>query len=479
MQEHQPASPVLVDQTIPAVAVNTNKDDDDDDDTPILTAEPTPVPARNHHLQRQAAGAKPRRKRASPKPAPVTPPFCATNTKWWPAHCPDDSPFMRAWLQERRKIIDKYRSTPSAEIPPHYRDLDKWLLMDVGANKGYTLARWMESLVGTSRIPRYDSLSVTYRAMKFAGLSTVNRAVCGGCSDCDEDALEFASQEEFDRISPVGKELLRFGKEKEKSSSSNNNNNVPPIRMVAVEPLLANYKFLTQFLNVAPHQPKWMQNYTDSTGRSRSIFDINFAAVGNAEQNGKTAVFPTGPFGNTMTSFNTKNGRQGITTTTINIKSIDQIVLTDPAYKDSYIDYLMTDVEGFDMDAQDGAVELLQSNRVKMYLFEMHQRVNYTTIFKKLASWNYECYYETESRSFATHSLPMVVKITSPDCIDVPILGQFVGWYNAVCINTISAPELVEIFNHFETVFTPKGQFFKDESIYGRVAKRMLKRKWY
>jgi hypothetical protein len=382
---------------------------------------------------------------------------------WQPVNCPDDSHWI-LWLKERAKIRnDPLQGLNEAylEDNPHHRELERWFMVDVGANKGFTLAKWMESLKGASREKgRYNMFKLIQEALEQTAGNMSDRigASCGACCDCADDEIDFESEAEFEYLSPFSKRYY------DGASTS-----PLPVRMLALEPVKANFDFVSKFF------------HKDEAGKK--MFDIRWAAGSSTNS---IARFRTGPFGVETFSFTTgrRSSKKGLfAPANVAVVNLDDLIL-NASYAQSeenfiefqnnlmnvsnkadivkafssynntvpYIDVLTTDTEGFDLNVAIGADTLLKSGRVKMYIFELHQKkmgsraVNYRDVFGKLESYGYECYYPAmPGKRGETVDLPHLVKITGDKCFHGRF-GGFIGWMNAVCAHRQSAPELVNIF---------------------------------
>lgn len=294
---------------------------------------------------------------------------------WWPDGCTNEALWLVPWIDARPQ-----RSS--------------WVMVDVGANKGYLIARWLGLLTQNERFTP-ESLGVyLYRNHgKEAMTSGVLNGLCGACCDC------------------LDKNVL----------TSNVAGNV---KIVAIEPSLSNVELLRRFF------------------MNRDDVQVMHAAVSNVSG---VAYFPITAVGMEQGKLSSAGGDGMIQ---VQVKRLDEVL------KDEYIHVLVTDVEGFDIHVQEGALRLLRERRVGVYQFEMHAEISYRPVFERLMDFGYACYFYSRRRSRKAKFVPMFIRVTG--CWSERF-EPMVGFINAICHDASDA-NLTNIFSAISRRFH-KGYF--------------------
>lgn len=271
---------------------------------------------------------------------------------WRPGKCADDNAWLVPWMSSR----------PGTN----------WTVVDVGANKGYVIAGWLETLLGANGTPfTPHNLGVSIFLNNNITEGYIN--MCGGCTECLDPPAQMA--------------------EKNRAAS---------VKVYAFEPSIANYKWLRFFFN------------------DTSVVNITNAAVSHTPG---TAYFPDGVLGK-------ETGKVSVVPADgfvpVQILSLDAYIGHLP-----FLDILSTDAEGFDQDVAKGAKSFIRNGRVGVYQFEMYRAEDYKTIFENLHEWGYVCYYFTEVRK--GFSAPWLIRISG--CWQ-SYFQKLIGWVNGLCYNT-------------------------------------------
>ena len=273
---------------------------------------------------------------------------------WRPGKCSDDKSWLVPWMKSR----------PAGS----------WRMVDVGANKGYVIAEWLEILLGEGRTvftPHNLGVQIYSRHRNEGGFMSK----CGGCCECVGGTTRATAEE--------------------RASS---------VQVWAFEPGVANYRWLRSFFMNA------------------SLVNVTNAAVSYAPG---TAYFPDTLLG-VETGKVKEQPAEGYVP--VQIVSLDSFF---PAEVD-FLDVLSTDAEGFDQDVAKGATRFIAQGRVGVYQFEMYRAEDYKSIFRSLEFSGFACYFFTEARGRARAAA--FVRITHGCWNDV--YANWTGWVNGLCYNT-------------------------------------------
>jgi FkbM family methyltransferase len=289
--------------------------------------------------------------------------YKGTPKAWRPGKCSDDNAWLVPWMATR----------PGSD----------WIAVDVGANKGYVIAGWLETLLGPDRTPfTPHNLGVsiyTHNTVKEGYLN-----LCGGCTECIDPPVHVPQAHRASKV-----------------------------KVYAFEPSVANFKWLSFF-------------YNDST-----VVNVTNAAVSHTPS---TAYFPDGVLGKETGKVSSVPVDGYVP---VKIVSLDAFLGSSNI---KHVDILCTDAEGFDQEVAKGARQLLEEGRVGIYQFEMYRAEDYKSIFERLYRWGYVCYYFTEARR---GSAPWLIRISG--CWQ-DYFQNLIGWVNGLCYNT-RVPELAPIFD--------------------------------
>ena len=297
--------------------------------------------------------------------------------RWRPGKCSFDASWLEPWTR--------------------FRPGGNWTIVDVGANKGYVIAGWLDVLQHKSQFsPHHLGMLLFNRTMSGASASDGGwtPSHCGGCCEC------------LDRPPNMPRA-----------------NKAHSVKVYGFEPSINNYRWLSSF-------------FTD-----RATITIRNAAASDAPGR---AYFPDQAFG-------IETGKV-VSEPQAGYLPVDIVALDDELGHIPFLDILSTDAEGFDQQVAKGAEKFLKEGRVGVYQFEMYKSHDYKEIFERLGRWGYACYFSTASRRDRCHKppkkpmfkVPMIVRIT--DCWEDDYNG-YVGWVNGLCHNTRIEP-LNKIFEY-------------------------------
>ena len=304
-----------------------------------------------------------------PMPAFRNPCFSGRRRSWRPGKCADDNAWLVPWMTKR----------PNSN----------WTLIDVGANKGYVIAGWLETLLGRDRT-RFTPHNLGVSIYSNNNITSNIVSMCGGCQECVEPPAHVAADH--------------------RASS---------VKVYAFEPSIANFKWLSFFFD------------------DPSVVNLTNAAVSFSPG---TAYFPNDVLGK-ETGKVVSTPQDGFVP--VKIVSLDAYL----GRQLPFIDVLSTDAEGFDQDVAKGARGFIAAGRVGVYQFEMYRQEDYKSIFEQLFEWGYVCYYFTEMRgTTAKASVPWLIRISQ--CWHDEY-QRYIGWVNGLCYNR-RVPHLKDIFEGLE-----------------------------
>lgn len=302
-------------------------------------------------------------------------PPCYTGPRknWRPGKCADDASWLVPWMKARPD--------------------ESWVVVDVGANKGYVIAQWLEMLLGTRTPFSPHNLGVWIYSNHTVPSNGAWLNWCGGCTEC---------------LDPP--------------PSIPESHRARDVKVYAFEPSVANYKWLRSF-------------FTNTT-----LVNLTNAAVSHTPS---MAYFPDGELGK-ETGKVLMEPKEGYVP--VRVVNLDQHL-----QHETFLHILSTDAEGFDQDVAKGAHRFLSEGRVGVYQFEMYRAEDYKSIFEQLYEWGYVCHYFTEARGkdrskTSRIRVPSLVRISG--CWHDEY-QQMVGWVNGLCYN-YRVPGLRQIFESLE-----------------------------
>lgn len=306
-------------------------------------------------------------------------------THWRVANCLEDQRWLVPWALKRPNT--------------------SWFMIDVGANKGYVIAGWIQILSALeyhSHGPQQLGVGIF---STFKNITQGFNSLCGGCCEC---------------LDVIDQRALRAAK-------------AQSLKIVAFEPSVAN--------------AAWLQSFFASSNHTQIVH----AAVSD---NPGTAYFPNNRFGVEIGKVLSVAAPGYVP---VNIASLDSFFAASPPV---FVDVLSTDAEGFDQDVARGAKSLIATGRVGVYQFEMYRAEDYHAVFERLDGFGYTCFFPVVVRRKikgwrSRHSprVPMYIQITSPCWKEV--YNRTIGWSNAVCYNR-RVRELHDVFEVLKKNRAPK-----------------------
>lgn len=244
--------------------------------------------------------------------------------------CPDDTVFNEA------STVWEQTATPSTTL----------VLLDVGTNKGYTIAGWLGRLVPMM----HEAPQVLAQSIK----AKYGRLFCGVCQDCKA------------QVRPL----------KQQYAGS--------IEIHSFEPMPANSAFL-----VEQHA-----EVEGALGVMDISIEVNAVAMSNIVG---TAPFPLQRFGTETASL----GQESDTLVDVPTNTIDAYLAEKGIH---HIDLLKIDTEGYDPLVLEGAAATLAANVVDLVQFEYHRigkwsptaegSVSLEETVARMDHYGYDCYFD-------------------------------------------------------------------------------------
>jgi len=364
---------------------------------------------------------------------------------WAPSPCADDSAWIGPYLSQGhwRRLRHNLHLSPSSS---------PLRLVDVGANKGYTIANWLDILgLHPVTTPQSSSPSQSQRVgielYKLAlhqgsaatnSMKAVFMSLCGGCCEC--------------AAPKVPPQSLHNGGDREEGIS---------VDIYGFEPAPANSAFLMSVFGDGQLQ------YKSSNATVSSSVNIVHAAVTSPKtiaasfkmKRGTADSKPTVPFPNVTlgTEVGSIGGQEGSTVVDVPAVTLDHYFRNMRGF---VIDVLVTDCEGHDKEAMEGAKRLLREGRVAIYQFELNgkrdeeaakekkgleERREMTTeeTMSQLEGWGYVCYVAVKQRirhNRRRHKhFPALLRVNY-GCWQPVFEYKLRGWSNVVCYNSRLLP---------------------------------------
>ena len=313
---------------------------------------------------------------------------------WRPGKCAEDQMWLLPWMAKRQGA--------------------EWTMVDVGANKGYVIAEWLETLVEQTPFSPHNLGIGIFTNYSSQVKYNVFMGLCGGCCECVGKPTQVPSSHRASKVKVFG-----------------------------FEPSVANHKWLDTFFF------------------DKNVVEITHAAVSSTPSK---AYFPNNEFG-------VETGKV-LSAPAPGYVPVNVVTLDTHLKGVDFIHVLSTDAEGFDQEVAKGAEGFLKNGRVGVYQFEMYKDMDYKPVFDQLEDWGYVCWFATSSRKIritskkqkevmkkwvrmmmrkfgitkneALHPLvPKLVRITG--CWE-QAYRDYHGWVNGLCHNK-KVPELNAIFD--------------------------------
>ena len=311
--------------------------------------------------------------------------------------CPDDDLWLPRWLTLRQQ-------KDRGQLPIRF--------VDVGANKGYTMAGFADAVIqrtgsGRQRVTAFHKLNLNHKLTAFHSFHNTYM-FCGLCCDC---TYEPAAENDDSKHDAVKISIVGF--------------------------------------EGNPHSAKRLQEFfSGKKYAERFPSNVNFTIVPNPVSSRSQKIeYVSGPPGKETSGIATpsKTARKTVSLQAVSLDEYFADLLKSPT---EMIDYLTTDTEGHDPKVFLGAQRLLQANKIGIYQFELAapEVENFGQLDELQTKFNFKCYLPMQySRNPATRRLPYVPAVLSYDVYQALPRKSFglSGWMNAICFHRTLNAELI------------------------------------
>ena len=353
------------------------------------------------------------------------------------SECPDEDMYLVLWL------LLLARSGDGAALHVN-RPLT---IVDVGINKGYSVAGMIEGLALAVPPPSDDSRAWNFDP-SFAAASTPKRREAAAAQRTNENSPGFFSKQALARQlrqwfpHRVGKKNALDGNCGESTSPSLYHPSgrlfhhplyanktklfVPRVEVYGADGMKAHADICHRFFN---GQNEAYVNHSIANGLNYTNFTFSclFSAVSHTAG---IVRFPQGEIG-------TELGKIGVGDVDVPMTTLSLMM---PLHVDT-IDFLLTDTEGNDFNVFEGAIERYFSRgRIGVYVFETSTGANkrsLKSVLLELEFYGYECFFPLKGAG------PYLRRITPVADWYHPSFDRTQrGWRNVVCAHTINFPQL-------------------------------------
>ena len=322
--------------------------------------------------------------------------------------CPDEELYLSLWAMRRAKK-------------------HSWKLVDVGSNKGYSIAAMLNAL----QVPVFDKQHLGLDIYKYGEKHNTphvgaRHVLSGAC--CDPMSGD---------VWPHYRNL-RFVRERNEQYAKHDAERDGPV--MPLKTCVSDVEVWA--IDGTRSHVEYNKHYFEATKRfieehypeaPKLKFHYHFNAIAGREG---TVQFPQDHLGAETAKMGSGEN--------VAMTTLDKLLPEDL----EFIDVLLTDAEGFDFDVADGATRWLKTGKALLYVLELHANrgVNQQTLgqfIKQLESAGYVCYFPLQG-SIGRH-----VARVSHECWNDG-MNRYRGWVNMACVNAKHAPELIEVFDELE-----------------------------
>lgn len=355
------------------------------------------------------------------------------------SRCPEDDLYLALW-----RLLNKNKK--------------KWTVVNVGSNKGYSLAQFCDALNVRPFTKQHLGIDLYNYAEKsdLKIIKSMRWSLGGVCCDATEKSIW-----EDERIKK-NKWFLEL-----KETQNFDPKTIDPgfdVEVWGIDATTSHIEYTTKYFD------KYMN---DEQRKSQPNTKIKFVwnRVAVAEKEG-VVKFPQAPLGVEVGSMlpddvNAKSSDESkqldfrsafweyakIKVENVTMTTLDKLM---PAELDQ-IDVLLTDTEGFDFDVQAGAIDrFFKTGKVGIYVLELQPGISSIgkrklgDFVKDMSKWGFECYFPIYGKGGNHRTVANVTFDPREEfnCWDDRSnkYDEFRGWYNMVCAGTRQNPELREVF---------------------------------
>lgn len=343
--------------------------------------------------------------------------------------------------------------TWAAKLLKEGKKRSQWTIVDVGANKGYTIVGVLAALgfgpiknsagkqqgqQGHQRVSRTDLAFAVYeKAHRENKVAPKHRHhLAGACCDALESPIDFG---------PSSKQVpasVRAVSDAEAQQTLVQLSENVKTRIFAYDGLRQNADFVRDYLDsiLLPDESSSSSSISVNKGRSSSSSSahhqvvVKHAAV--SYERGTAQFLSNKYFGSEFGSLELRSATRAgkMVPVTVNVKTLDD-EMTAAAV--DYIDILITDTEGSDFKVAAGSMQYLLAGRVGLYMFELHalrpQYPRLSTFIVDVLSPHFECFFPVSAGSRMEPTTRRFIPI-SPPCYYLAY-DEIRQWANVICAN--------------------------------------------
>ena len=353
------------------------------------------------------------------------------------SHCPDEDVYLALWLlllaQSGDEDANLHASRPLT-------------IVDVGINKGYSVAGMFEGLALAVPPPSRNAMAWNYDP-SYATAPTPEMQAAAAARRTNENAAGFFSKRALHRqmqlwypqggslggncgesgaaplYHPSGR-LVRHPLYANKTRLF-----VPRVEVYGVDGMKAHAELCDRFFN-SQNEAYVSHSVANNLPYTNFTFSCLFSAVSNVPG---TVRFPQAEIGNEL-------GKIGTGDMDVPMTTLEKML---PPHVDT-IDILLTDTEGNDFNVFEGGLErYFAKGRVGIYVFETHYGPNtrsLKSVLLELEYYGYECFFPLYTAGPYLTPITPVAERYHPS-----FDGTQRGWKNVVCVQTSTFPQLAAL----------------------------------
>ena len=360
------------------------------------------------------------------------------------SNCPDEDMYLVLWLL----LLAQSGSDFHARRP--------LTIVDVGMNKGYSIAAMLEGLALPVPHPSVNPSDWNYDS-NYARARTDALRVAAAARRTNENSAGFFSkrmlaQRLYAWYPRAARANLNGGCAEERTPSvyhpsrvlanhpvftnrTNHTNHttdlfIPAVEVYGADGVKAHADLCNRFFS-SQNEAYVSHSIANNLRYTNFSFNFLFSAVSSSVG---TVRFPEPAFGNEGGKMGASGGVEVPMTTLAHML---------PPHVD-VIDILLTDTEGNDFDVYEGALErYLSKGRVGIYVFETHRGPNkrsLKSVLLELEYYGYECFFPLQGTGAYLSPITPVAERYHPN-----FDASQRGWKNVVCAQTTTFPQLAAL----------------------------------